>query len=113
MRATPYGSTPLCKFAFAVSVEARRFSIERAAIYGYVTTTDIRREFPDYCQRTALDVLYVLKKYGVLEESWPKLFDQQGRQNITRYVLTSQARQGLEELSQLLDELKIEMGSFN
>lgn len=109
MRATPYGSTPLCRMAFGLSIEVRRFALWRAAKYGHVTLNDVKLEFADYNRSTAWDALETLVKYGLLLKDSGQN-DRHAPRTPKKYRLTDDARQGLEELSQLTEELKIEMG---
>lgn len=104
MGGTPYGRSNLCKFAFAISLEARCFALEHAIKHGQVTTLDIRHEFPEYDPTSARDVLYVLARFGILRKG-PRVLDVLGRPNQQTYVLTEEGRAGLLDLSNLTARL--------
>lgn len=107
MRGTPYGQTPLCALAFCISHPARRFAVQHAARHGYVHALDIQREFADYHRTAARDLLYVLKKRGVLRPD-KVIPDVQGKQKQLTYVLTEQARDGVRDLLAYVTELSQE-----
>ena len=104
MRASPYGTTPLCQVAFALGHQGRRFALLHAAKHGFVSALDIQREFADYDRLAARDMLHVLRDRGVLQAD-KVIPDVQGGLRQLTYILTPQARQGVAEMTACLGEL--------